>query len=448
MKILHYFLGFPPYRTGGLTKYAVDLMIEQVKQGDKVIALWPGRIGVINKKVRIVKHHCVQGILNYEIINPLPVPLDEGIVEINEFVKPYKGSAYLEFLQKNLPDVIHIHSLMGIHKEFFEISRELKIKTVFTTHDYFGICPKVTMYRYEGVCENDHDCNDCVQCNYGALSLKKIKILQSPVYRLLKNFIVVKFLRNRHRTKFFNKKKENVSIVSSKVVTKAEEYKKLRKYYIEIFSQIDVFHFNSSVAEKIYKKYVTPQKSRVLSLTHKSIADNRYTNQWNYSGQIRITLLATAKPFKGFNVLTRALDEMWDAGKRNFVLNLFDNVSDIKPYMNVKKEGYTYEQLRSIFANTDVLVAPSIWYETFGFTVLEALSYDVPVIVSDHVGAKDIIRNGGIIVPAGNVKNLREALESLNKDTLERLRKSIREEVTIKTWDQFMSENYELYTTV
>jgi hypothetical protein len=25
MKILHYSLGFPPYRTGGLTKYAVDL---------------------------------------------------------------------------------------------------------------------------------------------------------------------------------------------------------------------------------------------------------------------------------------------------------------------------------------------------------------------------------------------------------------------------------------
>ena len=30
---------------------------------------------------------------------------------------------------------------------------------------------------------------------------------------------------------------------------------------------------------------------------------------------------------------------------------------------------------------------PSIWYETFGLVVLEALSYGTPVIVSDRVGS-------------------------------------------------------------
>ena len=29
MTILHYFLGFPPIRSGGLTRYAIDLMKEQ-----------------------------------------------------------------------------------------------------------------------------------------------------------------------------------------------------------------------------------------------------------------------------------------------------------------------------------------------------------------------------------------------------------------------------------
>ena len=27
MRVLHYTLGFPPYRSGGLTKYALDLML-------------------------------------------------------------------------------------------------------------------------------------------------------------------------------------------------------------------------------------------------------------------------------------------------------------------------------------------------------------------------------------------------------------------------------------
>ena len=43
MIILHYFLGFPPYRTGGLTKYAFDLMKSQADDGNDVMALWPNK---------------------------------------------------------------------------------------------------------------------------------------------------------------------------------------------------------------------------------------------------------------------------------------------------------------------------------------------------------------------------------------------------------------------
>jgi len=39
----------------------------------------------------------------------------------------------------------------------------------------------------------------------------------------------------------------------------------------------------------------------------------------------------------------------------------------------------------------DVLAVPSSWMETFGMVVLEALSCGVPVIVTEKVGAKDII---------------------------------------------------------
>ena len=38
MRILHYSLGFPPYRRGGLTKYCLDLMAAQEMQGN-VVAL-------------------------------------------------------------------------------------------------------------------------------------------------------------------------------------------------------------------------------------------------------------------------------------------------------------------------------------------------------------------------------------------------------------------------
>ena len=55
MKILHYALGFPPYRTGGLTKYCIDLMLTQAEQGHEVALLWPGRITIVKKKPEIHK---------------------------------------------------------------------------------------------------------------------------------------------------------------------------------------------------------------------------------------------------------------------------------------------------------------------------------------------------------------------------------------------------------
>ena len=40
--------------------------------------------------------------------------------------------------------------------------------------------------------------------------------------------------------------------------------------------------------------------------------------------------------------------------------------------------------------NLDVVIFPTINLESFGFIVLEALSYNTPVIVSKNVGAKDL----------------------------------------------------------
>ena len=110
MKILHYALGFPPYRTGGLTKYCIDLMLTQAEQGHEVALLWPGRITIVKKKPEIHKGRNWNGIESFEIINPLPVPLDEGILDVDAYIKKGDETVYSKFLQDYSPDVIHIHT--------------------------------------------------------------------------------------------------------------------------------------------------------------------------------------------------------------------------------------------------------------------------------------------------------------------------------------------------
>lgn len=444
MNILHYFLGFPPYRSGGLTKYAYDLMTAQVDMGHQVAALWPGQMRLLVKAVKIRRRGKNSGVTSYELINPLPVALDEGVADPEAYMTACSGDAYMEFLQKRKPDAIHIHTLMGLHREFLDAAKRLGIRTVFTTHDYYGICPKVTLFRCGDVCRSDNGCADCVACNIQGLSMKKVMLMQSGLYRLVKNNPLVKYLRKQHRGNFFAQETLPGIPADVDVQQQAAKYEKLRQYYVDMLESVDRIHFNSTVTQSVYQRYFTPKDSRVVSITHRHIQDQRDLPHGEDS-RLRIACLAPAKPFKGYTVLKKALDELWTSGKQDFVLRMYGPVPEPAPYMQVQEDGFRYEDLPKIMADTDVLVAPSIWYETFGFTVLEALSFGVPVIVTEHVGARDIMGEGGVVLPAGSAQALKEAIAGLTPEALQTMRKAIAERLHIKTWAEFMNENYALY---
>lgn len=48
------------------------------------------------------------------------------------------------------------------------------------------------MFRNGALCDTAQTCENCGACNTTALSLNKIKILQSPVYRRMKDSSIVK----------------------------------------------------------------------------------------------------------------------------------------------------------------------------------------------------------------------------------------------------------------
>lgn len=480
MRILHYALGFPPYRSGGLTKYCMDLMSAQKKAGHQVAMMWPGAISFSGHFVRFKKSKKrindgigEEYIDSFEVINPLPVPLDEGILEVEKFTKACSDiKAYESFLEEYAPDVIHIHTLMGLHKEFVKIAKNMGIKIVFTSHDYFGICPKVTLFRNDEVC--DGDCKKCGECNQGALSLNKIRILQSGLYRGLKNTAIVKKMRKAHRNEFFreeepeekytkellqygeesedNEEKRNQEVTDKFGEMILDEYchryEKLRKYYISILKMVDVIHFNSTVTASVYRKFLPDTvKGKVINITHSNIGDNRRVKDF-HENVLRITYLAPAKNFKGYGIMKQALDEIWIQGKRDFHLTMYNEAETMAPYITVKPH-FDYKELVNIFEETDVLIMPSVWKETFGFTVLEALSYGVPVLVTENVGAKDLLDDGrfGMIVEP-TVDGVKEGILQLmeNREMLVEYNKRIVSEMDLGRVIQSVDEIEGLYS--
>ena len=419
MKILHYSLGLPPYRTGGLTKYCFDLMKEQISMSLDVYLLYPGRRIIFNKKVSMKKNKKQLGINIYELVNPMPVPLLGGVRKPTHFYEKTEKSLYIDFLEELNPDIIHVHTVMGIHKEFFIAAKELKIKIVFTTHDYYGICPKVNLIDKENNVCTSYECGKkCVFCNVNSYSNKLLYIMQLPIYRSFKDKKLIKKL-GYYIKDFIKKKKEKNKLSLSNINSK--EYENLRFYYIEIFNLIDYFHFNSTVAKLQYEKYFDCI-GEVINITHSDIKDNRKIKNFRDNlSKLRITYLGPTEVYKGFYLLDDALKEVEKSGISNWELSIYGNYKEIPIYKSIKNYNfygiYRYIELKDIFNNTDILIVPSIWKETFGYIGLEAFSHGVPVMLTENVGFKDMIKDGitGIIV-SPNKQEMALKLESIIQD--------------------------------
>lgn len=419
MRILHYALGFPPYRSGGLTKFCIDLIKQQSADGHETALLWPGRMGLSGKKVSVKKtlmpidgNSCF--IQSFEVCNPLPVPYDEGITKFQAFTKDTETESYERLLKDSCPHIIHIHTLMGLHKSFLEAARKRNIRCVFTAHDYFPICPAVTLFSQGQVCAAAKDCSQCGECSSRALALWKIRVLQSPVYRKLKDSPFVRGLRKHHRDRHL---RGGTADSGRQLSTTAADYRRLRNYYYSLLTYMDCIHYNSTLTKTVYERHFQFSDTAVIPISHGNIQDNRRKREFP-EDQLRLLYLGPKGAAKGFYLLQEALDRLWEL-RQNFCLDIYFQLANPSPYMRTHRK-YTGSELETVFAHTDLLIMPSLWQETFGYGVLEALSYGVPVLISGNVGAKDILVLGaGMVIEDINANKLYEVLTRINSRQLE-----------------------------
>ena len=152
MNILHYSLGLPPFRRGGMTKYCDDLMIEQKKLGHHVSLLYPGTLHDKTNRCSIVYHKkfCLDNVKLdklIEIKNPLPVSLIDGIKDVDLFTISKDSKIFDLLFEQNKFDVLHIHTLMGLPIEVVKSAKNHNVKVIFTSHDYFPICPRAFLFH-------------------------------------------------------------------------------------------------------------------------------------------------------------------------------------------------------------------------------------------------------------------------------------------------------------
>ena len=155
-----------------------------------------------------------------------------------------------------------------------------------------------------------------------------------------------------------------------------------------------------------------------MPITLASIQDHRSERNRTIGEILTIGYIGRKEPYKGIDLLIDALTKLHQENIKFECLLYGDDFSKYDLILDgqVKNMGtYKNSEIKSVFDSMDLLVVPSIWKETFGFVGLEALSYGVPVLMSENVGCKDLLINKDRIFKA-NASDLFNKLITMVND--------------------------------
>ena len=225
-----------------------------------------------------------------------------------------------------------------------------------------------------------------------SLDIKNYLIIHNyPIKKNLFNFLIIKL------NDFF------VYLIKPKIITVSKSCKKdlIDSNHFEkikvIYNGIDV-NFKKSKKRNIKSKKITIsyfgkiQKRKGLHLLVKALNDIKFK-------KIVLNIYGDGdKIYKKKLVLINTT--------KNFVLNFYKPVPDITKFLSL----------------TDILVLPSIKFESFGMVLIEAMRQKVPVICSDTGGMKEIVKNNinGLIFKKNNTDDLKKKLLTLINSNIKR----------------------------
>ena len=144
---------------------------------------------------------------------------------------------------------------------------------------------------------------------------------------------------------------------------------------------------------------------------------------------LRVLFAGTLGPRKGLHHLFEALQSIkaahyrltlagpWVPGFEAWLKRRFTVTFDYKGRL-------PHRDLLALYSQNDVFAFPSL-FEGFAMVILEAMAHGTTVVSTDRTAASDLFRDGqgGFIVRAGDITNLRERLSLLEAD-----RKLVREQ--------------------
>lgn len=417
MNILHYTIGLPPRRHGGSVQYAFDLMREQSKKHN-VFALTCGDTLFRGSKSKFKYQGYSGNIQVLSLTNPLTPTLIYGASEpdLQHRNISFDKDNIRKFISENAIEVMHLHTLQGIHYDIVAFIKSLGVKIVYTTHDFHGICPHYNLINYKGDLCAKASGRECAKCNLNEPSDKFLRVSNSSLYHFLKDIGAINILKKIVSSNPSGENPNESKELSVKDEV-ASKYDDLLEYYKSYFSIIDKFHFNSSQTKEVFISFFPKAKGEVINVITSGIKDKR--KPLSPDSTIKLGFIGSLNDYKGFPLLKQSLIELAVEGIDNINLISYGSGEvgiDEECLLIEYKPPYKYRELSEILYSLDGIIVPSKWYETFSLVTLESLAHGRPAFVSNHVGAKDIVAIYGDDYIFSSKEQLKDLLRKISSD--------------------------------
>lgn len=439
MRIVYLTHQYLPRYMGGTEVYTHGLAVRACLAGHSVRVITCVESEHLDSAHYGACHTEHEGVPVTEIHFNLSAAPDPALAEYNN---SFTGTLLRQELEAFKPDMVHAIHIMKLSAAALEACYQLGIPVVLTLTDYWLICPRHTLLRWNNqLCEgpaHDLDCIECLHQTHG-FAAGRMQRLPVPLLRLGSGFghraigsHLPRFWRDIHAIR---RRKDYLREMASR----ADRIIALSVFLKELFVQNG---YAEDKIEVIQHGLETEGLKTAAAPSHGK-------------PEMEVVFIGSLIYQKGLHILLKALALRPELKLR---LLIYGDASGSNSYLDSLKSmilsdrrvqlmgTFPLNEMGRVLQTADVLAMPALWYENLPLVLMAARYVGVPVMASDLGTLATSIRHGqdGWLVPAGDLNAWASALASLTPETmLHRFPDS-----SIKSMDENARELFAIYQEI
>ncbi len=414
LHVLYVVHGFPPDTWAGTEVYTLGLAQEIRRRGHRVTVLTrvPGD-GPEEEGGRPEFH------LERAEFEGLPVwrmthRIDHQSLR-ESYAHPRAEQVFRDVLDRERPDVVHFQHLLHFSADLPRIARERGIPTVVTCNDYWALCARVQLVRPDGVrCERNQGLG-CLVClknkDPGRVPLVRDRAaLARPAAALVRLGASVPTMPSVKLERIVRKRR-----VKLRRWIDAWDDLEARQPFVEGgYASADLQVAPSRFLRDRHLETGRFDPARFVYSDYGMRTDHveGVERRPDPRGRVRFGYVGSLVWYKGVDVLVRAMARLAGLPAVLRIHGAFDPEADAYQAElaaaagdNVEFRGrFDNDRLAEVYADLDVLVVPSVWFENSPITIHEAFVARTPVVTSDIGGMAELVPDGrwGLQFAAGD----------------------------------------------